>query len=321
MFCTAYLDDVLIYSDSFDEHIEHVTKVLEQLTEFKLQCKPQKCEFHVQSTGYLGVVNSIDGVGMDPKKIESIVACPIPHVVKDVKSFLGFSGYYQRFIRDYSKVTMSLNHLTKKAVPFVWDTSHFDYEREIVVETDASDFVSAGVLSQPDDAGILHPVGFFLKKHSPAECNYEIYDKELLAIVRAFEEWRPELEGAKSTIKVLTDHRNLEYFMTSKLLNRRQARWSEFLSRFNFKIIFQPGHANGKADTLTRRLGDRPEEGDERKKMMEQTVLKSHNLGLLANFMPLDGASFLSKLFIKGYEADPFPNKVLKMLADNIQHS
>ena len=177
------------------------------------------------------------------------------------------------------------------------------------------------MLSQPDDAGILHPVGFFLKKHSPAECNYEIYDKELLAIVRAFEEWRPELEGAKSTIKVLTDHRNLEYFMTSKLLNRRQARWSEFLSRFNFKIIFQPGHANGKADALTRRSGDRPEEGDERKKMMEQTVLKSYNLGLLANFMPLDGASFLSKLFIKGYEADPFPNKVLKMLADNIQHS
>src|SRR5205807_2189754 len=226
VFCTAYLDDVLIYSNSFDEHIEHVTKVHERLTEFKLQCKPQKCEFHIQSTGYLGVVISIDGVGMDPKKIESIVAWPIPHVVKDVKSFLGFSGYYRRFIRDYSKVTMPLNHLTKKAVPFVWDTSqdtafttlkeaftsapilqHFDYEREIVVETDASDFVSAGVLSQPDDASILHPVGFFSKKHSPAECKYEIYDKELLAIVCTFEEWRPELEGAKSTIKVLTDHR------------------------------------------------------------------------------------------------------------------
>ena len=268
------------------------------------------------------------------------MAWPIPHGVKDVRSFLGFSGYYRRFIKDYSKITMPLNQLTKKTVPFSWDSSqneafttlkeaftrapilhHFDYEKDITVETDASDYVSAAVLCQPDELGILHPVGFFSKKHSAAECNYEIYDKELLAIVRAFEEWRPELEGAKTTIKVLTDHRNLEYFMTSKLLNRRQARWSEFLSCFNFKITFQPGYANGKADALTRRPGDRPQEGDDREQIMQQIVLKPHNVNLLASFMPLDPDSYLCQLFQQGYKVDTFPDKVLKMLENRVRHS
>lgn len=97
------------------------------------------------------------------------------------------------------------------------------------------------MLSQYGDDGALRPVAFFSKKHSATECNYEIYDKELLAIIRCFEEWRPELEGSEHPIRILTDHRNLEYFTTSKLLNRRQARWSEFLSRFNFRIQYRPG--------------------------------------------------------------------------------
>ena len=132
-----------------------------------------------------------------------------------------------------------------------------------MVETDASDYVSAGILSQFDDNGILHPVAYFSKKHSSAECNYEIYDKELMAIIRAFEEWRPHLESAQGVIDVLSDHKNLEYFTTTKLLNRRQARWSEFLSRFNFKIKYRPGKAGGKPDALTRRSGDLPKGGDE----------------------------------------------------------
>jgi hypothetical protein len=102
------------------------------------------------------------------------------------------------------------------------------------VETDASDYVSAGVLSQYDDDGILHPVAFFSKKHSPAESNYESYDKKLMAIVRAFKESLPELQSVENPIQVLSDHKNLEYFMSTKLLNRRQARWSQFLSHFNF---------------------------------------------------------------------------------------
>lgn len=118
---------------------------------------------------------------------------------------------------------------------------HFDPEHHIVVETDDSDYVSVGVMSQNDEQGILHPAAFFFKKHSPAEYNYEIYNQELLAVIHCFKEWRSHLQSIDTPIKVLSDHRNLEYFMTTKLLNRRQARWSEFHSRFNLEIQYRPG--------------------------------------------------------------------------------
>ena len=146
------------------------------------------------------------------------------------------------------------------------------------METDASDYVLAGMMSQYDADGILHPVAFFSKKHSPAECNYEIYNKELMAIIRCFEEWRAELESSPHPIRVLSDHKNLEYFMSTKLLSRRQACWSEFLSWFNFRIIYRLGKAGGKPDALTRQSGDLPREGDERTAFQRQVVLKPHNL-------------------------------------------
>lgn len=107
---------------------------------------------------------------------------------------------------------------------------HFNPKTLPIVETDASDYVSAVVLSRHDDSGVLRPVTFYSKKHSSAECNYEIYDTELLAIIRCFEEWRPQLKSMRHKIQVLSDRRNLEYFMTNKLLNRRQASLSEFTS-------------------------------------------------------------------------------------------
>jgi len=178
---------------------------------------------------------------------------------------------------------------------------HFDHEREVIIETDASNYVSAGVLSQRDDKGVLHPVEYYSEKYSPAECNYDIYDKELMAIIKALEEWRPECEGAAYPLQLITDHKNLEYFMTKKLLNRRQARWSEFLTRFDYEIVYRPGKSNGKADALTRRPGDLPEGGDERLKNMEQVVLKPHNLPeqlrISANEIPVERSPSISDLF------------------------
>ena len=190
---------------------------------------------------------------MDLRKVKDIVEWGAPTTLTGVREFLGFANFYRQFIKGYSQVIAPMVNLTKKNQPFVWDSdyarafeflkttfttapvlAHFDPDREILVETDTSDYVSAGVMSQHDDNGILHLVAFFSKKHTPAECNYEIYDKELMAIIRCFEEWRAELESTPHPIQVLSDHRNLEYFMSTKLLNRRQARWSEFLSRFNF---------------------------------------------------------------------------------------
>lgn len=137
------------------------------------------------------------------------------------------------------------------------------------------------VLSQKDEEGTLRPVAFMSKKMSPQEYNYEIYDKELLAIIRAFEEWHPELAGTpvEDPIKILTDHKNLEYFMSTKQLNRRQARWAEFLAEFNFRITYRPEKQGMKSDSLTRRSGDLSQnKGDDRKQHQQQVLLKSKNL-------------------------------------------
>jgi len=234
-FCTAYLDDILIFSDSLGEHKVHVRCILEALSKAGLHLKPEKCRFHQEYVKYLGLITR-DGLKMDSSKVSTVVDWPTHKHLKDVQSFLGFANFYLRFIRGYSDVVAPLTALTKKKqgkhVPFVWDPAqqvatapvlaHFDFDRQIVVETNASDYVSAGVLSQYGEQGILHPVAYFSKKHSPTECNYEICDKELMAIVRCFEEWRPHLEGTPMAIhdQVLSDH----MIMSTKLLSRRQAR-------------------------------------------------------------------------------------------------
>ena len=156
--------------------------------------------------------------------------------------------------------------------------AHFDLDKEILVETDTSDYVSVGVMSQRDNNSVLYPVVFFLKKHTSTECNYEIYDKELMAIIRCFEEWRAELESTPHPIQVLSDHRNLEYFMSTMLLNYRQVQWYEFLLLFNFKITYQPRKFGGNPDTLTMRSGDLFKEGDEKLLHQSQPVLKPYNL-------------------------------------------
>ena len=310
IFCTAYIDDILVYSDNLLDHRTHVSLVLQALMDAGLQLDIKKCEFEVQEVPYLGMIVSTSGVRMDPKKVECISNWEEPANVKDVQAFLGFANFYRRFINRFSKIVKPLVALTRKNVVFNFSPAcqksfkllkdaftsapalrHFDPTREIFVETDASDWVSSGILSQKDDNGVLHPVAFMSKKHDSAECNYEIYDKELLAVVRCFECWRAELQGAAFPITVLTDHRNLEYFMTSKQLSRRQVRWSEFLSEFDFVISYRPGKQGGKPDALTRRSQDLPQDSsDDRLQYQNQALLKTSNLDPLLrdSLSPLD---------------------------------
>ena len=299
---TAFLDDILIYSDTLEENIQHTREILMALDEVGLHLKPEKCRFHIQEVDYLGLVITPGGIRMQQSKVDTIQNWQSPTSVKGVQEFLGFANFYRRFILNYSSVVVPLTRLTRKDTPFVWESEqeeafqklkiaftsapilcHFDWEKSIVVETDASDFVSAGVLSQPDENDILHPVAFFSKKHSLAECNYEIYDKELLAIVRCFEEWHPHLIGSPHPIQVLTDHKNLEFFKTKRTLNQWQIRWSEFMSEFPWYAEYRPGKLGGKPDSLTRRSGDLPREGDERLTQRFQALLKPANLEKPAN--------------------------------------
>ena len=274
-FCTAYIDDILIYSKSRKEHRIHVRKVLTALRDAGLQLDIEKCEFFVTETTYLGLIISNKGIRMDPRKVQTIKDLITPKNVKDIQAFVGFANFYRRFVKNFFAMAaplIKLIKLTRKSVIFSWNQEcetafqrlkdafmsdlvlmNFNPEKKIVVEVDASDWVVGVVLSQHDDEGILIPVAFFSKKHSPAEVNHGIYDKELMAMVRAFEECRAELEGVAFPIQVISDHKNLEYFMTTKQLSRRQARWSEYLSRFDFQIAYRPGKSGGKPDALTRR--------------------------------------------------------------------
>jgi hypothetical protein len=297
-FCQAYLDDILIYSKTLKEHRRHVRAVLERLRDDGLQIDINKCEFHVQETVFLGLVVSTDGLKMDPRKVQVIRDWATPKNLTDVQSFIGFCNFYRRFIKGFSKLARPMVNLTRKDHPFLWTDAcqeafelmkervttapvlkHFDRTKEAILETDSSDYVNGGVLSQYGDDGILYPVAFYSKNMAPAECNYEIYDKELLAIIRCLEHWRPELESTDIPIKIFTDHKNLEYFMTTKELTRRQARWAEKLAEFNFKILYQSGAKNHKADALTRMPGYRPDnDEDDRKKYQHQTLLTPDRL-------------------------------------------
>ncbi|OQE59201.1 hypothetical protein PENNAL_c0337G04262, partial [Penicillium nalgiovense] len=225
-----------------------------------------KCEFAVTKTKFLGFIVSTDGIAVDPEKISVVQSWKPPSTVKGVQSFLGFCNFYRRFIRGYSAISKPLHRLTRQDVPYNWSPlceaafqllkeklisapvlRHYDPVRRTRVETDASDGVLGAVLSQYyEDDDFWHPVAFFSKTMQSAEMNYEIRDKELLAIVRALQEWRPELEGLsrKDRFEILTDHQSLEYFMTTRQMNQRQMRWSEFLSQFHFLIKYRPGKKN-----------------------------------------------------------------------------
>ena len=326
VFCTAYLDDILVYSNTFEEHIEHVNKVLQALSKANIFLDINKCEFHNQRVKYLGLIVSTEGIQMDEEKVSAIRSWPKPRGVKDVQAFLGFANFYRRFIAGFSRLAAPLTNLTKTTTAdrppvFPWPDdseenksfealktafttapilAHFDPDKETWVETDASDYVVAAVLSQPDQHGLLHPVAFLSKKMSPAECNYEIYDKELLAIVRAFEEWEPELAGTKDPIKVISDHKNLEFFMTTKRLNRRQARWAEFLAEFNFKITYRPGKQGTKPDALTRRPGDIPDHIEDPRVQHQQQILlgEDHFDHRLTHQFHSDAESTLHALYL-----------------------
>jgi hypothetical protein len=201
-FCTTYLNNTLIYSDNFAEHQQYVYLVLDAFTKAGLYLKPKKCEFHQQEVKYLRLIISTEGIKIDPEKICAIQDWEPPSDLKDIRTFLGFANFYHHFICNYSRIVQPHTFLTHKGVPFAWsmeqqtafDTlkatftsvpilAYFNLDWDIIVEMDASNYVSAGVLSQYDNDNVLYPMAYVLKKHSPTESNYEIYDKELMAII------------------------------------------------------------------------------------------------------------------------------------------
>ncbi|GLB45948.1 putative retrotransposable element tf2 155 kda protein type 1-like [Lyophyllum shimeji] len=269
----VYLDDILIYTRTLEEHRRITRIVLDRLREHRLFLKPEKCEFERTEIEYLGLIISHGTASMDPVKVAGVAEWPVPKNKKEVQSFLGFTNFYRRFIRDFSHHARPLFDLTAKDVAWTWGSGQQDAfdslkhaitskpvlifpddDRPFRVEADSSDFATGAVLSQqsPEDEK-WHPVAFYSKSLNAVERNYEIHDKEMLAIIRALEEWRHFLEGARHKVEIYTDHKNLQYFLTAKKLNRRQARWSLYLANFDFVLHHRPGRSMGKPDALSRR--------------------------------------------------------------------
>ncbi|KAI2645678.1 Transposon Tf2-6 polyprotein [Labeo rohita] len=274
-FMIIYIDDILIYSNNLSEHHQQVTKVLQRLREHNLYLKAEKCTFHQSSVQFLGYFIDHTGVKMDESKVEAIVNWPTPTTVKSLQKFLGFSNFYRRFINNYSTIASPLTSMLKgKPKTLTWTPkatqafqqlkqafitapilAHPDPQLPFVVKVDASTTGVGAVLSQQQQQGKsteLHPCAYFSKKLSPAERNYDIGNRELLAIKLALEEWRHWLEGSIHPFQVLTDHKNLQYLREAKRLTPRQARWALFFTRFQFTISYRPGAKNVRADALSR---------------------------------------------------------------------
>jgi len=224
---------------------------------------------------YLKLIIIIKEIKMNSFKINIIVNWLILINIKDIQSFLDFTNFYKRFIYDYSKITISLTHLIRKDVLFVWFQKcqnafnilkkvftfkiilhHYNSDHKIVIEINASNYVFKDILSQYDENEILHSVTYFSKKHNLIECNYKIYDKELMIIVCAFEKWWSELKDFIYFVEMIMNYKNLKYFISTKQLSCYQAHWSEFLSKFNYCITYYFDKIDDKLNALTRHSED-----------------------------------------------------------------
>uniref|UniRef100_A0A0W0FP87 Putative reverse transcriptase-rnase h-integrase n=1 Tax=Moniliophthora roreri TaxID=221103 RepID=A0A0W0FP87_MONRR len=249
--CVVYMDDILLFSKDQAKHQERMERLMRCLKKHNLFLKPEK---------------------------SGIAEWELPQTVKGVHVFLGFRNFYRKFIGKYAQLTRPLNNLLQKNQKFEWTKecqiafnllkAKFllepilvmpDVDKPFIIEADASKWATGTVLRQKGADGEWHPCGYLSKSLSPTERNYEIYDRELLAIYRALMEWRHYLMGGKFKVVILSDHKNLTYFHTAQKLNRRQARWSLSLSEFDLGLVHVPGKSITQADALSRRSNEQDE--------------------------------------------------------------
>ena len=325
-----YMDDIFIYTRTLLDNIHCTKRVLQRLRENDLFCKPEKCEFWKEHVEYLGLIIEENKLEMDPVKLKGIADWPPPTTIKEVRSFLGFGNYYRQFIPGYGDLTKPLNDLLKKDVKFEWtEEQQFVFEmmkkkfqespvlqmpdptKPFVLETDASKYASGAVLRQQDTNGDWHPCGYLSKSFNITERNYEIYDRELLAIIRALTDWRHYLMGSPHIVTILSDHRNLTYFRTAQKLNRRQARWSLYLSEFNVKLIHVPGKQMIQSDALSRRpdlCPDDDHDNEDKVLLSESMFINAIDLGLKDLIVSLTDDDNILKSVVQAFQSSgPFP--------------
>ena len=268
----VYLDDIVIFSDSVQQHFSRMDLVFSKLREANLKLKPAKCLLLRRSVEYLGHMVSGKGVSTSPRLVKAVQDYPIPQDVSGVRRFLGLTGYYRAFIHEYADIVEPLINLTRKNVRFLWDETcnaafqklknlivsapvlqYPDFSLPFCLTTDASEVGISGILSQTVN-GVSRPVGFFSSSLSRTQRNYSATDRECLAIVEAIRHFDIFLAGAEFT--VCTDHRPLTYLQSLKEPRGRLARWLLFLNSYQFKIQYKPGSEIPHADALSRMESD-----------------------------------------------------------------
>lgn len=266
----VFLDDILVFSRTKEDHLAHVRAVLQRLRDQRLYAKPSKCEFFKQEVEFLGHRIGKDGLAVSPDKIAAVKDWPAPKSVTEVRSFLGLAGYYRRFVANFSKIALPITELTKESVPFGWGAPQQaafqqlkdalcaapvllipDPDKPFTLNCDACQY-AVGATLQQDHGNGLQPVAYRSKKLSPAEINYDTREKEFLALVDACSHWRHHLHGLLP-FKLRTDHESLKYVKTMQNMSSRISRWMEAMAQFEYEIEYIPGTKNVVADALSRR--------------------------------------------------------------------
>jgi transposase InsO family protein/predicted aspartyl protease len=275
----VFVDDILIYTKTADEHADMVEWVLTRLRDEGYIAHPDKCEFFQREVSFLGHVVNAEGIAVQQHKVQAVRDWPTPKDKKEVRGFLGLTGYYRRFIKEYGQLAMPLTDLLHETVKFKWGEkeqqaldalkerltqapvmAHPDHDRQFILHTDASGFAVSGVLSQKQDDGKVRPVAYLSKKMDKAEINYSTFDQELLAIVTCLDKWKVYITGTRHPVLVYTDHYALQWIRSSKELTGRQARWLERIGDADFVVHHIAGTLNGAADALSRRADHQPVE-------------------------------------------------------------
>jgi len=259
--------------------------MLDELEANDLYLKPEKCAFKQEEIEYLGVIVGKGRLHMDLKKLKGVANYPVPRNPTDVRAFLGLCGYYCYFIPHFSQITWPLLELTRKTEVWHWNKPQHkvfkelkskmcampvlkqpNFEKKFYLQTNASAYGMGAVLLQEGDIPttsalskcqkpVLHPVAYYSATFIPAEQNYNIYKRELLAVMKALTHWRPYLGWTKEPFTIMMDHANLQYWKSLKNLNRQTARWHADLQEYDFDILYIPGKTNIPPDTLSRLPG------------------------------------------------------------------
>ncbi len=267
--CFVYLDDVIVFSSSFDAHLQHLEAVLSKFAEFNLQMKINKCKFARKEILFLGYIVSGEGVRVNPELIRVVRDAPPPRDAKAVHRFLGLTSFYRQFVFDYAAVTEPLQRLLRKGERFIWGHEqqyafsilkralhnapillHPDYNKPFSLWVDGQDVALGGVLTQQDGDGIHHPVAYGSHLLDAAERRYGIPEKECLALIYFTKLWRQHLHGRRFT--AYTDHEALQHLKDFRDPRGRLARWCLELQQLDMQLEYRPGRLNILADTLSR---------------------------------------------------------------------